>query len=122
MKESKLPPKNKSKKKFPVEEFIPTDNGLNSIRLRTELAISILSALSDHESDHETQDETDLEAIAVLLAVTAYVCQEYDISQTNMIKELKHLYKQNLEAAKRLGPRGTARDFFTELAVMAEED
>ncbi len=106
-----------------IDLFV-TDETLTSSARRTELALLLLGVLSDHDSDSEIDhnEHSISEAIAVLFSVAAYVAVDFQIPELKFMSEMRNMYKQMAVAEKRLGPRRTARDVFTEISVMAEDD
>ncbi len=102
-----------------VDLFVSEDS-LTSSHRRSDLAMEFLSIMSDHETGKG--DEYDAaEAINVLMTTTAFLCTEFGIPELKLLSEMRNLHRKCTIARDRLGPRGTARDTFAELAVMEED-
>lgn len=104
----------------PLNLFV-TEDAVDGATRRSDLGISLLDCLSDHDCGDDFGEESTAEALAVFMTTTAYLMCDFGLSETQAIREIRHMFRRCKEAARRLGPRHTAREVFTELSVMAEE-
>ncbi len=109
--------------KTTVNLFVTDEVLLGSSR-RTELALTLLDVLSDYDSEDDedtNRANATAEAVAVLVTTAAYLVHSFGASERNAIRDFKSMFKTISIASQRLGPRATARDIFSEIAVMAND-
>ena len=83
--------------------------------------MEFLSIMSDHDAGDGGGEISIAEVVAVLIATTSYLCVEFGIPELKLISDVKRFHKMFTKSKKILGPRSTARDNFTEIAVMTNE-
>lgn len=100
-----------------LDLFVSEDALIGSAR-RCEFAMELLSIMAEHEEGSGDSEASIAESLAVFLATTAYLCADFNIPELKMLSDLKRLRKKFMTIKRKLGPRATARDAFTEIAVM----
>jgi hypothetical protein len=98
-----------------------TDEVLEGSSRRTNLALELLSVLSEHEIDGESDADSTAEAVAVMVTTAAFLVHSFKSTERNAVKDYRDMFRIVQKASERLGPRATARDIFTEIAVMASD-
>ena len=103
-----------------VNLFVSDEVLIGSAR-RTELALTLLDVLSDYDSDDEEAYRADAtaEAVAVLVTTAAYLVHSFGATERNAVRDFRSMFQTIQIASERLGSRATARDIFSEIAVMA---
>lgn len=104
----------------PLNLFVSEDS-LIGVARRSNLGLELLECLSSYDCGDDFGEESTAEALAVFMTTVAYLCHDFGLSETATIREIRHMFRNCKEVTRRLGPRHTAREVFTELSVMAEE-
>lgn len=109
-----------------AEKIIDWKN-INDVSRRFALALKLLEVLDSHEVDEDSEAEEDSsEALAVFQACAAYLMVSFAVSEKDACASYRRLFrimkKAQTKLMKTTDKQPTARDIFTEVAVMDTED
>ncbi len=112
---------NSSKSKSEPSKFIQNlidFKKTNDDARKMDLVMEILAVISCYAISPKTSNAEDFaEALSVLVATTAFLIQSQAVPELVAMSDYRKMFRAMRKANKKLGPRATAKEVFSEVSV-----